>query len=158
MISLAARPIAFRPVLGQLALKNTGLLVSVVDRQGKPVPNAQVRAFQGAQEIASGTTNSGGDVELPVTSGPVDLAVNYNGHALWKEASAKSIARNETIVVDFPFCVRDPILKPMDIGLLLTAGALAGAGVYWKIEPVKVAGEVIFGASMFTIIYRLSCL
>jgi hypothetical protein len=144
--------------MGQAVRAGGSLLVSVVDRQGKPVPNAEVKAYNGAQEIASGNTDSGGDVWLPISVGPVDLSVGYNGHVLWKEASAKAVGRNETIVVDFPFCVRDPILKPMDIVLLASAGALAGAGVYWKIEPVKVAGEVVFGATMFSIIYRLSCL
>lgn len=158
MISLSAKPIRYRPMLGQAVLAGGSLLVSVVDRQGKPVPNAEVIAFKGTNEIARGSTNSGGDVTLPIVAGPVDLSVGYNSHVLWKEATAKSVARNETIVVDFPFCVRDPILKPMDLVLLASAGALAGAGVYWKIEPVKMAGEVVFGATIFSIIYRLSCL
>jgi hypothetical protein len=135
-----------------------GLLVAIVDRQGKPVPGLDVRAVSRGSEVAQGTTDDQGDVRLSVEYGPVDVVARYNGHSLWKTVGQEEVARGETVVFDLPFCVRDPILKPIDIGLLLAAGALTGAGVYWKIQPLTTVGEVIFGATAFTIIYRLSCL
>ncbi len=157
MIALSVKHASFGPKLGQMDVLK-GTLVSVVDRQGKPVVGAKVTAYDGAQKVAEGVTDGGGDLLLAIWMGPYNVEVAYNGHTLWKEVSAKQVARGETIVFDLPFCARDPILKPMDIVLLASAGALAGAGMYWKIEPLKVAGEVVFGASMFSIIYRLSCL
>lgn len=161
MIPLSVKSVAFRPRLGQpIAPMDvlTGTMVTVVDRQGKPAGGAKVTAYSGGKEVSSAETNGQGDALLPVWMGPYDISVAYNGHTLWKEATSKQVARGETIFVELPFCVRDPIIKPVDIALIAAAGALAGAGLYWKIKPLTMAGEVVFGATAFSIIYRLSCL
>lgn len=136
----------------------SGTVVNVIDRQGRPVKGVKVAAFDHGKQVAQGETNSDGDVVFGIQNGPYDIAATYEGHALWKEASAKQVSRGETIVFELPFCVNDAILKPMDLALLTAAGAMAGAGVYWKIQPLTMAGEVVFGAAMFSIIYRLSCI
>lgn len=163
MRALVLRPTyqPYRPYLGQGpapvdVLKGT--LVSVIDHQGRPVVDVKVSAYDNGKEVSSAQTNSHGDALLPVWNGPYDISISYDGHTMWKEASAKQVARGETIIFDLPFCIRDAIIKPIDIGLLLAAGALAGSGVYFKVQPLTVAGEVVFGAAVFSIIYRLSCL
>lgn len=159
---MALRHVPYRPIrLGQSQLPPSSVQVSVVDRQGRPVQDAQVSLFGNSPVAeAKGATDSKGDALLNVGSavGPYNVSVSYQGHTFWQEASTKQIARSETIMFELPFCVQDAILKPIDLGLLAAAGALAGSGVYFKIQPLTTAGEVVFGAAMFSIIYRLSCL
>jgi carboxypeptidase family protein len=155
MIGLARKGVPFRPYLGQAPNQP---LITVIDRQGKPVQGAHVTLRRGPEELGPVETDGNGDARFDAPAGMYDVIVRYNGHTIWKEATPTQIGRGETIVVEFPFCVRDPILKPVDIGLLLAAGALTAGGMYWKVEPLKVVGEVIFGATAFTVIYRLSCL
>lgn len=150
----------YRPRLG-IAVENisgSGLQVSVIDRQGRPVKDVDLKAYDNGREVGALKTDPDGDAVFPISIGPFDISATYEGHLLWKEATPKQIARGETIVFELPFCVNDAILKPMDLGLLAAAGALAGAGVYFKVQPLTMAGEVVFGAAMFSIIYRLSCI
>lgn len=135
-----------------------GTLVSVVDRQGRPIEGAEVVAYDNNKQVSQAKTNDKGDALLNIALGPYDISVTYGGHIFWQTASAKQVARSETIMFELPFCVNDAILKPIDLALLAAAGALAGSGVYFKIQPLTMAGEVVFGAAMFSIIYRLSCL
>ena len=159
---VAMRPAPYRLVrLGQTRLPPAAVQVSVVDRQGRPVTDAQVALFDKSPVAqAKGATDSKGDANLNVGAavGPYNISVSYEGHTFWQTANAEQVARSETIVFELPFCVNDAILKPIDLALLAAAGALAGSGVYFKIQPLTTAGEVVFGAAMFSIIYRLSCL
>ncbi len=163
MLSLAQRPIRLRlaqavPAQASPVAELQGLLVTVVDTSGRYIPGADVKGYSRGEVVAEGLTDSHGDVLLPLNSGPYDIAVNYKGHSIWKVATYEAVAHGETIFIQFPMCVTDPIVKPMDLALLGISVGLVGAGMYWKVAPLKTVGEIVFGAAAFGFIYRLSCL
>lgn len=132
--------------MGPFSLSQNGLQVLVSDQSGRPVSGALVTSAGSSQE-----TGHDGVALVPASR---EVRVTYEGMSVSKDV----LRSGDTVFVTFPVCVSGPLLKPVDIALLAGAGLLTAAGVYWKSDPLKVAGEVIFGASAFTVIYRLSCL
>lgn len=142
-------PVRPRSYLGQAQ----SVRVTVIDIGGRPVGGAVVTVSG-----VSKTTDTSGDAVIEAGPGSKEIVVEYDGRRISEIASSEDIARGNNVFVKFPFCIRDPLVKPIDLAILAGAAALTAAGYYWKVDPLKVAGELVFGAEVFGLIYRMSCL
>lgn len=133
--------------LGQTRALN----VVVTDHNGRPVSGAAVTV--GPTE---GVTDSRGIFSVALPAGQLAKIVVRSGD--YTVARDVQDGAGGDIFVELPVCVSQPLLTTAELVALLGAAGLVGAGYYWKIEPLKVTGEVLFGASVFTTIFRLSCL
>lgn len=138
--------------LGQASTNN--LLVEVVDQSGKPVKGAIV-TFSG-QSVATDARGLAGFSAMG--SGKFDVKADYDGLTVGKSVSADEIAKGYTVFLQFPICILDPLIRPIDFVIFGAAGAMIAAGTYWKIKPLEMTGEIALGAAIFGFIYRLQCL
>jgi hypothetical protein len=161
--SLSWRPVPLRLVpgpsrpsfgLGQ-PLPNV-LLVEVVDVSGKPVKGADVE-LRGT-DVQSGKTDSHGRVQFNVGSGPYDARATYDGLIVVKTVSTEEIAKGATVFLQFPICIMDPLIRPVDFIIFATAAGMIVAGSHFKVKALEMTGEIALGAAIFGFIYRLQCL
>ena len=149
----AIRPLQLlrRPQLGQTPGTQT---VWVYDHRGRPVPKMMVTfgADAGGPSPTVFTDDSGKAVlDLPARKGTIYVGSEFR-YAVPYDAPKGDI------FVTLPMCLAQPFINVPELGTLLLGAAVTAAGYYWKVEPAKVAGEVLVGAAIFTTIYRLSCL
>lgn len=159
--SLSWRPAELRLVpapshrsygLGQAMTNN--LLVEVVDQAGRAIKGATVQAT--GQSVP---TDSRGMASFSAMgAGGFEVKATYQGLTVGKTVSADDIAKGYTVFLQFPICVNDPLLRPMDLVIFGVAGGLIAAGTYWKIKPLEMTGEIAIGAAIFGFIYRLQCM
>lgn len=136
-----------------------GLLqVIVTDTGGRPVSNVTVEASRGSQVEASALTDSHGRAFLDIPPGTYDVRAIHDGMVVGERVTEEQFARGMTSFLQFPICVADPLIRPIDLIILGTSAAMITAGSYWKIKPLEMAGEIAFGAGLFGFIYRLQCL
>ena len=148
---IAYRPVMIRPSLRpRLAQGASRIAIIVTDMRGRPVSGALV-----AIGPITGTTDSSGRVELAPEPGPFDVMVMVSGYGY---AVHVDPGHRGDVFVNLPVCLAQPVLTVPEIGSLAAAALITAAGYYWKFEPAKVTGEVLLGATVFTAIYRLSCL
>jgi len=135
------------------ALTNN-LLVEVVDQSGRPIKGASV---QFGSEQAQ--TDSRGMASFSAMgSGKFDVKATYNGLTVGKTVTADEISKGYTVFLQFPLCIVDPLLRPVDFIIFGVAGGMIAAGSYWKIKPLEMTGEIALGAAVFGFIYRLQCM
>jgi hypothetical protein len=75
-----------------------------------------------------------------------------------KTVTADEISKGYTVFLQFPLCIVDPLLRPVDFIIFGVAGGMIAAGSYWKIKPLEMTGEIALGAAVFGFIYRLQCM
>lgn len=138
--------------LGQPSTNN--LLVEVVDQSGRPIKGAVVEfAGQSTETDSKGIAGFSA-----IGSGKFDVKATSKGLTVGKTVSADDLAKGYTVFLQFPVCIADSLIRPIDLVIFGGAGALIAAGGYFKVKPLEMAGEIAFGAAMFGFIYRLQCL
>jgi hypothetical protein len=130
------------------------LLVEVVDQSGRPIKGASVQF--GTQQAQTDSKGMAGFSAMG--SGGFEVRATYNGLTVGKTVSADEIAKGYTVFLQFPVCIVDPLLRPMDFVIFGVAGGMIAAGSYWKIKPLEMTGEIALGAAVFGFIYRLQCM
>lgn len=148
MLGLVPIRLGGGPRLAQLTASPFTVVVS--DPRGTPFKGVQV-TIQG--QAMPQTTDENGRATFP--SVPVGQVIaNVQVGDLRMPAAGNS---DSTLFVTMPICADGPILTKTELLAILVGGGLAGAGFYWKQGPLKMVGEVILGAAVFTAIYRSSC-
>lgn len=143
--------------LGQMEYLPGSTRFVVVDSHGRPVKGADVRVL-GSQEMPGANVTDGrGVTAMLLKPGTYDIDVVFGPDFLHFSKRVEIPAKGD-VWITLPSCAQQPIATLPEILTLLAGAAAVGAGYYWKIEPVRVTGEVLIGASIFTAIYRLSCL
>lgn len=138
--------------LGQAYTNN--LMVEVVDQAGKPIKGIPVE-FSGQTVLTDSKGLAGFSA---MGSGPFDVKATYDALTIGKAVSADEISKGYTTFLQFPICVVDSLIRPIDFAIFGVAGGMIAAGSYWKIKPLEMTGEIALGAAIFGFIYRLSCL
>lgn len=151
VVSLSQRSLS----LGQ-SVSQSMLTVDVVDVTGKPIPEADVEV-RGAGPVQTGKTDQHGRVDFAVQQGPLDVRAIVHDLVVTKEVTSEELKKGATAFMQFPICVTGPIVRPIDLLIFGTAGAMIAAGSHFKIRALEMTGEVALGAAMFGLIYRLSC-
>lgn len=134
------------------------LAIDVVDVTGKPVKDATVEIRGSSGDVQTGKTDSHGRVDFNVGSGAYDVRAMYDDLVVVKNVSSDEIRKGATTFLQFPVCILDPIIRPMDILLFAAAAGMIAAGSHFKVKALEMTGEVAFGAAIFGFIYRLQCL
>lgn len=124
--------------------------VLVVDVNGRPVSGWRIKGIQ--DDVDS---ESGKPVSLLVhPTEPTEIEVS---HGEFRFRTVIPANFDGTFTVQIPLCWQ-PFLTWPEVIALLGGGAALAAGLYWKIPVIPTLGEVAIGASIFTLIYRHSCL
>lgn len=162
------RPLSLRTVgkgtllMGQASLESspaTAWAVVVTDVKGDPFSGAKVIARQRGVPFATQETDADGAAifSTPPVTASIEIRVEAGKLVAERKISPDSANSGETLFVQLPIDRPEPILTPLEIGtLLLGAGAL-GSGIYYKTEGLRLAGEILLGAGVFTAIYRHGC-
>lgn len=138
------------PSLGQAAPL---FRVVVTDDHGRPVRGVRVEVTpSGTSDSGGQTTGSDGVASFAPTASEVTVTLRVGDLVTRRRART-----DETLFVQLPICAPEPLLTKTEIAALLAGGVIAGAGFHWKLEPLQILGEVVFGAAAFTAIYRHSC-
>lgn len=155
------RPLLFGPrplSLGQSM--PASFRVVVTDPRGVPFRDAQVTI--GAQGSLSARTDSSGIAvfdglgvarEVPGSLNSMfPVRITFGDLSLVRDGSL-----DQTLFVQIPMCAPQPLLALPELISFAAGTAFIGAGLKWKIRPLQVVGEVLFGAAIFTAVYRHSC-
>lgn len=135
--------------------------VVVTDAQGVPFRGATVltltRTVLSAKTDSAGVASFDGDAleaEIPKSAGRqiVQVRVTIGDLETQREGPL-----DETLFVQIPVCAPQPFLTTPELISFALGSALVGAGLYWKVNPLQIVGEVLFGAAVFTAVYRHSC-
>lgn len=159
--SLSWRPLGLgalrrpsRPSYGLSQAMTNNLMVEVVDQSGRPIKGATVQAT--GQSV---TSDSKGMASFSASgAGGFEVKATHNGLTVGKIVTSEDIANGYTVFLQFPVCIVDPLLRPMDFVIFGVAGGMVAAGSYWKIKPLEMTGEIALGAAIFGLIYRLQCM
>ena len=134
--------------------------VVVTDVKGDPFAGANVIARQAGVVFDTRKTDSEG-VAIFTLAGPVservEIRVEADNLVAERKIPMDSVNAGETLFVQLPVDRPEAILTPLEIGTLLLGGGATFAGVYYKMEALKLAGEILLGAGIFTAIYRHGC-
>jgi hypothetical protein len=123
--------------------------VVITDPNGLPFPGAEV-SIEGGVPVR---TDSRGVAVFPNPgSGSRTVRIRVEGFDLVREGRGY-----ETLFVQVPICAPQVFLTPPEILAVAVGAAMVGAGLYWKLNPVQIVGEILFGAAAFTAVYRHSC-
>lgn len=122
--------------------------VAVIDVRGNPFSGVKVTLGNGQSAV----TDSDGVATFPAQAGRVTATLDIDGLRIIREGDG-----NQTLFVDLPICGTPKILTKSELVALVAGAAMTAAGTYWKTEIVSITGEVLIGASLFTAIYRHSC-
>jgi len=134
-------------------------VIIVVDHSGRPVSGVQLSLLgTGGREAVTATTDGEGKAVFQVEPGNYEVQTSFKGIVLAQSLKQDQISRGLTTFVQLPFCVVDPIVRPVDLVILGGAAAFIAAGSYWKVQPLTMVGEIAIGAAIFSLIYRLQCL
>jgi len=134
--------------------------VVVTDVKGDPFSGATVVARQAGAVFDTRKTDSDGiamfTIGAPVSE-RVEIRVEADGLVAERKIAIDSVNAGETLFVQLPVDRPEAILTPIEIGTLLLGGGATFAGVYYKMEALQLAGEILLGAGIFTAIYRHGC-
>lgn len=149
-----------RRALGQA--EDVAVRIAVVDVDGRPVKGARVSVRLPGSVPEVGETAGDGTFVVRFAGGHpgsdrVEVEVEKDGYVVVRSTTMDEGIRG-TIFVQLPVCLPQPILTGVELGSLAAGLALAAAGLYWKLKPAELIGEVLIGAAAFTAIYRHSCL
>lgn len=134
------------------------LTVEAVDVSGKPVKDAEVELRGPSGEVQTGRTDSHGKVKFNVSQGPHEIRTTYEDLVVLKDLTSEDIQKGATAFVQFPVCILDPIIRPIDFLIFGTAAGMIVAGSHFKVKALEMTGEIALGAAIFGLIYRLQCL
>lgn len=156
-----ARPLLFGPrplPLGQ-ALP-ASFRVVVTDPRGVPFRDAQVSI--GAQGSLSARTDSSGMAAFDAAGVAREAAGGANSRfpvriTIGDLSLVRDGSLDQTLFVQIPMCSPQPFLTLPELISFAAGSAFIGAGLKWKVGPLQVVGEVLFGAAIFTAVYRHSC-
>ena len=138
-------PRPWRPSLGQAAT----LEVVVVDADGAPVKNALVSGSG-----VSGYTDDAGIVKLALPArSTVTLTVQKDEYRYEEMVQPASSA---PVYLTLPVHIRPNGIKTAEIVIFVAGIGLVGAGAIWKLDPLKMVGEIVVSAVIFAMIYRLA--
>lgn len=162
--SLSWRPAELRLVRGALGrsyglgqASGAPLVVEVVEAGGKPIKNAVVEVIGGG-ETRTAHSDVHGKASFDVPAGSYDIRATYNGLVVVRTMSSEDLSKGATAFLQFPICVVDPLIRPVDLLIFGVAGGMIAAGSYWKVKPLEMTGEIALGAAIFGFIYRLQCM
>lgn len=168
--SLSWRPVPLRLVHGAsrlpygLGQASTSVLkVSVVDIGGKHVGGADVDLSDAGRDISDASvtltqTDSHGEAVFQVPPGNYEIRASYKGLVVTKKVTPEDIIKGLTVFLQFPICIVDSLIRPVDMLIFATAAGMIAAGSYWKVKPLEMTGEIALGAAIFGLIYRLQCI
>jgi hypothetical protein len=155
MIRLVAAPNwapkAWRPALGQAAdASATNLKVVVIDAAGNPVNEALVTVGS-----ASAYTDAAGVARLSTANpGALRITATFGDYVTTKLAQWESA--DMPLYVAFPVIIRTEAVRTPELIAFVAGLGLIGAGYVWKLDPLKIVGELVTGAIVFAMIYRLA--
>lgn len=138
-------PRPWRPTLGQAE----ALEVVVVDAGGTPVKNALVSGGG-----VSGYTDDDGIVKLAI-SGRSTVTLTIQKDEYRYEEMVQPTA-SMPVYVTLPVTIRPNGIKTAEIAVFVAGIGLVGAGAIWKLDPLKMVGEIVVSAVIFAMIYRLA--
>lgn len=158
MLSLAQKNVRPPRWLGQAPARTVRAVV--IDMRGRSISGAEVSAWSNGTMVASGITDSSGQIQLPLTTGSYDIRTIFGSerYVSWSKASDTTLGRGGDLFIQVPICTGQPLLTTAEAITLALGAAVACAGFYYDFDPAKVTGEVLVGAAVFTSIYRISCL
>jgi len=154
MIGLGGVPIRqvtlWRPPALALGQAEIPFKVVVIDVRGNGFSGVQVSLDDGRTE----KTDSDGiaTFTFPPKTADVTATLEVDGLRIVRKGPS-----NQALFVDLPICGTPVLLTKTEILALLGGASCAAAGTYWKVDALAVAGEILVGASLFTAIYRHSC-
>lgn len=130
--------------------------VVVTDVKGDPFEGARVTASRGGTDLGAMQTDSHGVAVFNSSPGqdPVQVRIDATPYVARRTLSADAANSGETLFVELPVDRPEPLLTAIEICTLLAGAGAVGAGFYYKAEALKLAGEIILGAGIFTTIYR----
>lgn len=127
--------------------------VVVTDDYGRAISGVRVEVSpSGAPDAGGQVTDADGIASFSTTAPEATVTLRIGELVTRRRART-----DETLFVQLPICAPEPFLTKTEIAALIFGTAVAGAGFHWKIEPLQIVGEVVFGAAAFTAIYRHSC-
>lgn len=151
MIARQVRPWApgtWRPTLGQA--QEGALEIVVVDANGTPVKNALVSAGK-----VSAYTDEAGIVRLPI-SGTSAVSVDVQKDVYRFSKMVQPGTPGAPVYISLPVQIPPNGIKTADLVIFVAGIGLVGAGAFWKLDPLKLVGEVVVSAVIFSMIYRLA--
>lgn len=163
--TLALRPSNFGGVgglrLGQERLQppvEIPFRVVVTDIRGNAFGDAKITAYVNGQQLYEVTTDSHGVAAVPlapgVSGGVITVRVEAGGYVV----NRKIENTDDTLFISLPVCAPQPFLTTTEVVIMVTAGAMVGAGSHWKQYGfLKMLGELGLGAAVFSAVYRHSC-
>lgn len=123
--------------------------VAVIDVRGNGFSGVQVTLSDGQRAVTDGN----GIATFNPVSGPrASVTLEVEGLRVVREGPS-----DQTLFIDLPICGTPVLLTKTEIVALLGGAACAAGGTVWKIDALAIAGEILVGASLFTAIYRHSC-
>lgn len=135
--------------------------VVVTDPRGIPFPGATV-LIQAGTPLSTKTDSNGvavfdgAAVETQVSRGSgqqvVQVRITVGDLETLREGPL-----DQTLFVQIPVCAPQPLLTTPELISFALGGGLVAAGLHWKLNPLQIIGEVLFGAAVFTAVYRHSC-
>jgi hypothetical protein len=134
------------------------LLVEVVDISGKPVKDAAVDLRGTSGDVQTGKTDGHGRAQFNVGAGAYEVRATYDELVVAKDVSPDDIRKGVTTFLQFPVCILDPLIRPVDFIIFATAAGMIVAGSHFKVKALEMTGEIALGAAIFGFIYRLQCL
>lgn len=132
--------------LGQLP--SSPYHVVVADPRGAPWKGATVTI----NGISQTTDGNGVAAFESISAGPVDARIQLGEFVIDGKGNSDS-----TLFVTVPICAEGPLVTNTELVAVIAGGLLTAAGFHWKQGVMKIAGEAILGAGIFTAIYRQSC-
>lgn len=150
-------PKSWRPApargLGQVAPAGmtTNFQVVVIDVNGTPVAGALVTANGGQATY----TDDSGIARFSIAGGrSIDLTAKTGEYAISKTVQWESA--DIPAYISFPIRIQTDIVKTAEMVAFVAGVGLIGAGYVWKLDPLKIVGEIVTGAIVFAMIYRLA--
>jgi hypothetical protein len=127
--------------------------VVVTDVQGIPFEDALVTATANGRPLYDVSTDAQGRAIIPAREGAIDIRVEAAGYVVNRQV----VGTDETLFIQIPVCAPQPFLSTPELVALAVSAAITGAGFYFKQDFLKTAGEIGFGAVVFTALGRHSC-
>lgn len=152
-----------RPSYGLGQASPSVLKVVVVDIGGKHVGGADVDLSGAGRDISDASvtltqTDSHGEATFNIPPGNYEVRASYRGLVVSKKVTPEDMIKGLSVFLQFPICIVDSLLRPVDFVIFATAAGMIAAGSYWKVKPLEMTGEIALGAAIFGLIYRLQCI
>lgn len=149
---------ASRPSYGLGQAPMNVLMVEVVDVSGKAVKDTLLELHSTSGDSQTGQTDAHGRAKFNVGPGPYDIRATHDDLVVVKTVTSDEIRKGATAFLQFPVCIMDPLIRPVDFLIFATAAGMIVAGSHFKVKALEMTGEIALGAAIFGFIYRLQCL